>query len=356
MDVPDTLFRIIECDKCPLYSLDDTFQLSGRTLSMPPETHACLILMGDIREAVQVCKNPDGSYDANCPLYRFNCNGPSTNCAGVVRLEYRLGSMNLPEADQKREDKIKALVRVLSRFPIFKGLDDRQLRGLGVFLNYRMTEKGEAILNKGDTNVSLYLMVSGAVEVIDENGLRIALLKSGEVFGEMSLITGEAAGATVRVVEPAKLLFIRSESFEKILQRYPSIQMYFARLLAKRLSQTNTARAQDLASGMVGQLAEMPATELFQVMNISQKTGALEFNLSRGAARVCFRKGELIRAQYNGKSGEDAFFSIIREREGRFKFTAKLLPEENEAPQVGEFMWLLMEGMRKIDEDVEAAR
>ncbi len=45
------------------------------------------------------------------------------------------------------------------------------------------------------------------------------------------------------------------------------------------------------------------------------------------------------------------FFELLKLKQGRFKFSPGLTPEEMDATEVGDFMHLLMEGLRRIDED-----
>ncbi len=64
-----------------------------------------------------------------------------------------------------------------------------------------------------------------------------------------------------------------------------------------------------------------------------------------------FREGNLVKAKYSKKEGKEAFFEILKEKDGRFKFSPGLPPEEENTPELGDFMWLLMEGVRRIDEE-----
>jgi hypothetical protein len=126
--------------------------------------------------------------------------------------------------------------------------------------------------------------------------------------------------------------------------------MYFARLLARRLAKTNVVRTEDLSSGMSGKLSDMPPSELFQTLNVNQKTGMLTLQLPKGSADLSFREGSLISVKYNDAESEEAFYEILKEREGRFKFTPGLSEEQMQAAELGDFMWLLMEGIRRMDE------
>jgi CRP/FNR family cyclic AMP-dependent transcriptional regulator len=188
------------------------------------------------------------------------------------------------------------------------------------------------------------------VDVVDEDGISITRLRNGEVFGEMSLISGEPVGATIKVLEPTTVLYIRGQDFLKVLNRFPSLQMYFARLLSRRLTQSNILISKEFSSGMTGTLAQMPPVELFQTLNYNQKTGILKMNLPEGPALFAFRGGDIVKAEYGSDKGKSAFFSILGEKEGRFHFVPGLPDQDMALPELGMFMELLMEGLRKLDE------
>jgi len=167
----------------------------------------------------------------------------------------------------------------------------------------------------------------------------------------MSLICNDSVGATIQVQEPSSILYIDRRNFQKILEKYPAIQLYFTRLMASRLTKSNTIRAEDLSSGMIGNLAEIPAEALFQTLNMNQKTGILTISeLQKGTARFSFRQGSLIKAKYDSNEGESAFYELLKEQEGRFRFTPGIPAQDLEIPEIGYFMKLLMEGMRRLDE------
>jgi CRP/FNR family transcriptional regulator, cyclic AMP receptor protein len=137
-----------------------------------------------------------------------------------------------------------------------------------------------------------------------------------------------------------------------VLNRFPSLQMYFAKLLSRRLAKSNVMISKEFSSGMTGTLLQMPPVELFQTLNYNQKTGTLKLNLSKGPAIVLFRGGTLIQARYGRSNGKPAFFNILGETQGRFQFVPGLTEREMTMPELGMFMELLMEGLRKLDEEV----
>jgi len=339
------VFKITRENNCPLYKTGDEFQLSGKTFLVPKGKAPCLILAKDVVTIMAKHKSIDN------PEAEFNCSG----CTGIIKFGYKIEKHPIPsieEATSKPENYIGAVVKLLSGFSIFKNLGESEIRDIITFLRLDKFDEGEIILRKGEPGRSLFIIVSGKVEVLSDDGMSIAFMGTGEVFGEMSLLSGDPVGATIKVVEPSTVLYIGAKDFKRILNEMPSLQLNFTRLLARRMAEINLARSEEFASGMTGKLSEMPPAELFQTLNVNQKTGVLTLKMpNQDSAYLSFREGELVRAKFNEKEGEEAFFELLKIREGRFKFLPGLSAEEMEAPEVGDFMHLLMEGLRKIDED-----
>ncbi len=239
----------------------------------------------------------------------------------------------------------------MSRFEIFEGLDKDDLKELVSYLRIDKFARGDFVLRKGDPGRNLFLIVSGVVDVLSDDGMQIATMLKGDVFGEMSLLSGDPVGATIKVIESAVVLQISGDNFKKVLDKFPFLQMSVSRLLVRRMAEINLTRTEEFASGLAGKLSEMPPSDLFQTFNINQKTGVLSLKLPQGSAYLSFRKGRLVNVRYRNMRGEDAFFELLKLREGRFKFTPGLPPEDMRAPEVGDFMYLLIEGLRRIDED-----
>jgi len=372
MNPPEGSFKIIEDNNCPLYEIGDEFRLSGNALLLPRDRVMCLILAEDIIKSINGYSDEfriDGDSEDT-----FDCGG----CNGVIRLTYSKGILsaesgrkkdkgrqmpddpagrkNNDNADEhaiKNDHDIETIATLLSDFSFFQSLEQNDIKELVSYLKLRKFLNGEFIIKKGEPGTRLFIILFGKVEVVGDDGLSIAFLGRGEVFGEMSLLSGDPVGATIKVVDPTTLLYIHGRDFRNVLTQFPSLQMYFARLLARRLAKTNVARTEELSSGMVGKLSEMPPSELFQTLNANQKTGVLTLNLPNGNAAMFFKEGKLIRADYNNEENKEAFYEVLKQKEGRFKFIPDLPPELAEAEEVGDFMWLLMEGIRRMDEACE---
>ena len=353
MAFPKISFRICETRNCPLFRFGDIFQLSGIAICMenngehsfinttvvdsPPDRANCKILNGDLTKIIIEYERAD-----QIPDCMISCSG----CTGSIRLEHfrKMGA-------EHETNQIGSILHLLSNFSFFRNIDQNNLNSVIQYFKLRDYKKNEIILRKGDPGGFFYVVVSGQVEILNDAAIPISSLKRGEVFGEMSLICEENVGATVQASSDSQLLYIDHKHFDAILKKYPALQVYFTRLLAKRLTDSNKIRSDDYASGMIGKLEEIPPEALFQTLNANTKTGILTITqLQKGTARFSLRQGALIKASYAGIRGESAFFEVLREKNGRFKFTPGLPPEDFDVPEIGPFMRLLMEGLQRMDE------
>ena len=206
----------------------------------------------------------------------------------------------------------------------------------------------------------LYEMVTGrppflgddSVAIIGQDGSTLSSLDVGDIFGEMSLLSGEPVTTSVVTRKPTKVATLSSKDFKHILNKYPVLQVFFYRLLVER-AQVNTFRSGTISSGMGGELSGINTVELFQLINSSQKTGRVDLILPNGEAHALFSEGELIGASYQELEGKDAFFALLAKSDGRFTYTSGLSEDEEKLPLLGSFMGLIMEGMRRIDEGME---
>ncbi len=101
---------------------------------------------------------------------------------------------------------------------------------------------------------------------------------------------------------------------------------------------------------MTGELSEISAVDLFQLINYSQKTGMVEFTLKQGKALVIFKEGEIIYARLLKLRQKEAVYSLMGAIKGRFTYTRGIPKELKKSPPIGGFIGLMMEGVQRIDE------
>lgn len=339
-------FRISKDNNCPLYRKGEFLTLSERALSCPENKATCLIL---VREMTNLLfKYLDSSYSDEEALVH-NCSG----CTGLIKFT------SISEEEAKQEGLImdtpvldsedEALLSEIQEFSLIQAIPDVELvRAIRCFRKEKLPVNSTLIL-KGQSSLYLYLILSGDL-VVSDSSLVIASLGRGDICGEMSYLGNDVAGADVRAVTETEVLSIAGDAFCRLIDRIPELQLFMAKVLVNRLSTSNASRFDTFDACMSGWIHEMPPAELFQIFHMNQKTGVLSLELPEGNASVSFREGCVINAQYGKKSNQAAIFDMLKEREGRYVFTTGLSLEEMKAAEIGDFMMLLMEGIRRIDE------
>lgn len=354
MQFRNGVFIITEERHCPLYNVGEELHVDGGILRLPAAKSTCLTLTKDLIEMASEDIAYEQYLQGSRKKIKFECGG----CTGIIRFEFKRErefatiQMKLLAASERRE-KLKSISRfagLLRIIEIFQPLSDDDLLDLATLLKLEDYNWGFPILQKGDPASSLFIILTGKVEVMDEDGVTLAEMGRGEVFGEMSLLSEDLVTTTIMAMEPCQVASLSQKNFRHVLNRFPALQVFFYKLLVSRITTINLQRAEELSSGMVGQLADIPPLELCQMINSNQKTGQLKLEAGKDKARLLFNEGELVRATFNAKEGREAFYDALAINEGRFKFVHGLSRREMEFDVLGGFMGMLMEGMKRIDD------
>lgn len=282
----------------------------------------------------------------------FSCSG----CSGLIKFSLlsteKAVAAGLLDPQPVPNPELDNLLELMREFPMIQAVPDPDLPRLVSRFRRIVVGAGKSLIEKGAPSHSLYVVLSGNL-VVSDDSLVIATLSPGDICGEMSYLAGDVASANVTAVSEAEIVVISGDDFSQLLDRIPGLQLYMAQVLAHRLSRANTVRFNTFDACMSGRISEMPPAELFQIFHMNKKTGVLTLAFASGKAKVSFREGCVINAQYGDKSNESAIFAMLGERDGRYAFTSGLSPEEMRAAEIGDFMMLLMEGIKRVDEAEE---
>ena len=129
----------------------------------------------------------------------------------------------------------------MTRLDLFAGLDDTHLDSIARLLRPRFVMPRELIVRKGDRGDAVFFIASGAATVELPQGS--VLLGSGDVFGEMSLITGEPRQADVRSQTYSRLLVLRRLDFQHLMQANPDLSGKFTAIAQDRVAANRSALA-----------------------------------------------------------------------------------------------------------------
>lgn len=145
----------------------------------------------------------------------------------------------------------------LGRSPLFEGLDASEFEDVLELMQPRSFAANEVICREGEPGTSLFVIVDGLAEVLYAGAAPgehkiVARLRSGDVVGELSLITGERRAATVVAAIPANALELGQEGFTSLVSQYPPILVNLTRILSGRLARMrNTLRERGEAVALV---------------------------------------------------------------------------------------------------------
>jgi hypothetical protein len=114
--------------------------------------------------------------------------------------------------------------------------------------NRRPLDAGEFLFREGDqSNDIFYVLENGLVQVIKHDGVRneifLEYARPGQLIGEMAVLDNQPRMATVRAVEPARLMVISGEAFRKRLATSDPVAMKLIETLSTRLRQTSEEAA-----------------------------------------------------------------------------------------------------------------
>ena len=144
-------------------------------------------------------------------------------------------------------DTVEDLVRFLGEVNLFKNVRDDYKRAIAPRLEPRFFNKDEIIFHEGDVGDAMYFIKSGTISVLLSEpmvGLQfeIARLRSGQVFGEMAVITAETRSATCKAVESTQCYVLPRDTLMRIIEKIPEVAVAIAQTLAERVQQLNKER------------------------------------------------------------------------------------------------------------------
>jgi NTE family protein/lysophospholipid hydrolase len=122
---------------------------------------------------------------------------------------------------------------------LFRSVDPAAIDELARGLRVVQLSDGKVLINQGDRDQSLYLLMSGGLRVTGHNqrgGARLLLeISPGESVGEMSVFSDEPALTTVSSIGESWVLAVPREAFETFSAKYPQAGLQVMESLSRRL-------------------------------------------------------------------------------------------------------------------------
>jgi len=145
--------------------------------------------------------------------------------------------------------RIPAIADVLGEVPIFAALTSGEREELASRMRVRHFARGEVVFHRDDPSGHFFVIVAGTVKLAaqDEGGreVTIAILRGGDVFGELELFDDVPRSVTVTAMTETQVLALNRNDFFEVLERHPRAMRVMLTLLARTIRDT-ARRIEDL--------------------------------------------------------------------------------------------------------------
>jgi len=132
----------------------------------------------------------------------------------------------------------------------FEDLDDSVIDAVADVCTSVTVHGGEFVFREGEQGDSLFIVLSGEVQVWKhhgrEDGSLLARYQAGRILGEMALVDELPRSATAVSVQESELLVLKRSDFSGLVRRYPEVAMSIMRSLSAIVRESNDSFVADL--------------------------------------------------------------------------------------------------------------
>ena len=199
-----------------------------------------------------------------------------------------------------------------AKVALFDGFSDDRLEELAKGSRLMTFEPNEAVIEFGDEGRFLGVLIDGNAEVsvTDDRGdrHRLGMLKPGDIFGEMALMTGDKTMADIIGLTRCKALLIPQNLFSTVLITHPPAIAHLSRTIAERLKMyAYDERGQELAASAFRRSDDpysfrLKTDEPMKLLVVNCGSSSLKFNLFDTADETKNARGAVERIGEDGTS------------------------------------------------------
>lgn len=134
-------------------------------------------------------------------------------------------------------------LKTIEKSPLFYGMSNYQMRKAILIPELTQFTEGELLVKQHTVMRSMYLILSGKVEIVRQNenkSKKITELEAGQIFGEISYITAAERTADVKAITPVEALKFDYDKLNNDLKFFPYIiaklNFNISAIIGKRLA------------------------------------------------------------------------------------------------------------------------
>jgi CRP/FNR family transcriptional regulator, cAMP and macrophage regulator len=175
-------------------------------------------------------------------------------------------------------------------------LRPQDLAALATYLRPRELAPGEVAFAAGRPAAGVWIVRGGRLELAVGSGRRravVALLRPGDVDGDIHLLLEMAPPYTARAAQHAECLLLEAASFERLLREHPAIARRWLSSVASRLAASQARLLGLLGRSLTEQAARLLVEEASdQVVPLPQRTLAAMLGVQRPSLNKVLKQFE----------------------------------------------------------------
>jgi CRP-like cAMP-binding protein len=149
----------------------------------------------------------------------------------------------------------------------------------------RAYQPNNMIFSEGEPGDELFIIKSGAVKItkiVDDNEVLLAVLKTGDIFGEMALLESKPRAASAIAYGPCTVQVVNRANFEQMIAREPQMIARLTTLLAERIWSIYKQLANTLITNPLGRLYDALLIQLEKSRVSPTYNGSFLFDIGPG--------------------------------------------------------------------------
>jgi len=133
--------------------------------------------------------------------------------------------------------------QLLAAVPLFEKFNDEERELLAAQLDEVEFAPGQMIFRRTEPGGAIFIVASGEVEIFieDSTGARVVFetVKTGQFFGELSLLDGESRSASAQALLATRALRVDRGDLEQLFRRHPGAAMDILGVIGRRLREAD---------------------------------------------------------------------------------------------------------------------
>ena len=207
----------------------------------------------------------------------------------------------------------------LAEVTLFAALTDSELDRMLDESSSLDLVRGDVLFKEDEDADALFVVESGRVAIgnrsVDGRESMVALMESGDLFGEMSLFDGTGRSADARALEPSQVLSVPFGPLRAMLDERPALLWEVVKMLSGRLRHMDAALADAFFLDVTGRTAK-------RLLELAGDTDAFEIPITQeelagliGASRERVNKAISAFMRLGWIEQHDRAYVILKRRE-----------------------------------------